>query len=122
MKNVNQNFVIRQMLLYTHVRKTYNIIIIYFLFILFNMEEDIKEIELLNDVKLLNVIINDLSTCVKDQGLKLDQIENNLTRTDDIIDRSITELDKAKNYKDKINKKYLTLAGIGGLLIYLLIL
>jgi t-SNARE complex subunit (syntaxin) len=86
------------------------------------MEEDIKEIELLNDVKLLNVIINDLSTCVKDQGLKLDQIENNLTRTDDIIDRSITELDKAKNYKDKINKKYLTLAGIGGLLIYLLIL
>jgi t-SNARE complex subunit (syntaxin) len=89
------------------------------------MEEeikDIKEIELFNDIKLLNVIINDLGTCVKDQGLKLDRIENNLTRTDDIIDRSITELDKANKYKEKINKKYLTLAGIGGILIYLLIL
>ncbi len=81
-----------------------------------------KNTELLNDVKLLNVIINDLGNCIKEQGEKLDSIANNITRTDDIIDRSITELTEANKYKEKINKKYLTLAGIGGILIYLLIL
>ena len=81
-----------------------------------------KNTELLNDVKLLNAIINDLGNCVKEQGDKLDSIVNNITRTDDIIDRSIIELDKANKYKEKINKKYLTLAGIGGILLYLLIL
>jgi hypothetical protein len=80
------------------------------------------ENELLNDVKLLNVIINDLSNCVKDQGEKLDSIVNNITRTDDIIDKSITELTEANKYKEKLNKKYLTLSAIGGILLYLLIL
>ena len=78
--------------------------------------------ELLNDVKLLNVIINDLGNCIKDQGEKLDQIENNLIRTENVIDKSITELTEANKYKEKINKKYLTLAGIGGIFIYLLLL
>lgn len=86
------------------------------------VENKIDEEELLNDVKLLNLIINDLGNCVKDQGEKLDSIENNLSRTDNIIDKSITELTEANKYKDKINKKYLTLAGIGGILIYLLLL
>lgn len=81
-----------------------------------------KNTELLNDVKLLNVIITDLGNCVKDQGEKLDSIVNNITRTDDIIDRSIAELNEANKYKEKINKKYLTLYAIGGILLYLLIL
>ena len=86
------------------------------------VENKIDEEELLNDVKLLNLIINDLGNCVKDQGEKLDSIENNLSRTDNIIDKSITELTEANKYKEKINKKYLTLASIGGILIYLLLL
>jgi hypothetical protein len=81
-----------------------------------------KNTELLNDVKLLNAIITDLGNCVKDQGEKLDSIVNNITRTDDIIDRSITELNEANKYKEKINKKYLTLSAISGILLYLLIL
>lgn len=86
------------------------------------VENKIDDEQLLNDVKLLNLIINDLGNCVKDQGEKLDSIVNNITRTDDIIDKSITELTEANKYKDKINKKYLTLASIGGILIYLLLL
>lgn len=86
------------------------------------VENKIDEERLLNDVKLLNLIINDLGNCVKDQGEKLDSIENNLSRTDNIIDKSIAELTEANKYKEKINKKYLTLAGIGGIFIYLLLL
>lgn len=78
--------------------------------------------ELLNDVKLLNAIMNDLGDCVKEQGEKLVQIENNLIITENIIDKSITELTEANKYKEKINKKYLTLAGIGGILLYLILL
>lgn len=85
-------------------------------------KNDSIENELLNDVKLLNIIINDLGNCVKDQGEKIDKIENNLTKTDNIIDTSITELSEANKYKEKINKKYITLAGIGGILVYFLLL
>jgi hypothetical protein len=86
------------------------------------VENKIDENSLLNDIKLLNVILNNLENCVKDQREKLDSIENNLTITDKVIDKSIVELTEANKYKEKINKKYLTLAGIGGILIYLLIL
>jgi len=86
------------------------------------IEKNIENEELLTDIKLLNVIINDLNNCVKDQGEKLDLIENNLLTTDIIIDKSINELEKANEYKISLKKKYLTLAGISGILIYLLIL
>jgi t-SNARE complex subunit (syntaxin) len=80
------------------------------------------DLELLDDVKLLNNIINDLNNCIKDQGEKLESIEDNLTKTDNVIETSNEELNKATEYKKEINKKYLTLAGVGGLLLYLLVL
>ena len=86
------------------------------------IDKKIEENELLNDVKLLNLIVNDLNYCIKDQGEKLDLIENNLTMTEDIIDKSNEELGKANYYKKEIQKKYLTLAGIASVVIYLLIL
>jgi len=46
------------------------------------MELELVSKDLLNDIKLLNVIMNDLENCVKDQGEKIDLIENNLSMTD----------------------------------------
>jgi hypothetical protein len=86
------------------------------------IDKKIEDNELLNDVKLLNLIVNDLNNCIKDQGEKLDLIENNLTMTEDIIDKSNEKLGKANYYKKEIQKKYLTLAGIASVVIYLLIL
>ena len=86
------------------------------------VSENVEGEKLLNDVQLLNNIIVDLNNCIKDQGEKLDSIEDNLTKTDNVIEKSNHELNKATEYKKEINKKYLTLAGIGGLLLYLFII
>jgi t-SNARE complex subunit (syntaxin) len=86
------------------------------------IDNKIEDEELLNDVKLLNVICNDLNNCIKDQGTKLNNIVDNLTKSEYIVNKASIELESANDYKRDIRKKYLTLAGIGGILIYLLIL
>jgi hypothetical protein len=86
------------------------------------MEEDIvdkNEEELMNEMKLLNVIFSDLNSCIKDQSKKIDSIENNMHTTDITITVSNDELVTTNNYKKEINKKYLTLAGLGGIIMFL---
>ena len=85
------------------------------------IDKKIEENELLNDVKLLNLIVKELNNCIQDQGEKLDLIENNLIRTDLVIDKGNEELEKANYYKKEIKKKYLTLAGIASIVMYLFI-
>lgn len=78
--------------------------------------------ELLNDVKLLNSMFTDLNECIKDQSHKIDLIEDNMTKVETEINESINKLEETSNYKKEINKKYLTLAGLGGIILFLCIL
>jgi t-SNARE complex subunit (syntaxin) len=81
-----------------------------------------EDTQLLNDVELLGIIFNDINKCIIDQGKKINRIENNISKTEDTINLSNEQLLNANYYKKEINKKYLTLAGIGSIIIYLFIL
>lgn len=84
--------------------------------------ENSESAKLLNDVQLLNAIVDDLNNCIVNQGEKIDSIENNIMIVENVIEKSNAELSSAQYYKKEINKKYLTLAGIGGILLILFVL
>jgi hypothetical protein len=83
--------------------------------------KDCVEDELLKELMVVNSIFSDLSNLIQNQGEKIDSITENIDIIPDSLSVVNTELEKIKTYKDSIDRKYLTLAGIGGILVWLLI-
>jgi len=83
--------------------------------------KDCVEDELLKELIVVNSIFSDLSNLIQNQGEKIDSITENIDKISNSLSVANTELEKTKTYKDSLDRKYLTLAGIGGILVWLLI-
>ncbi|XP_019874145.1 syntaxin-12 [Aethina tumida] len=83
-------------------------------------EQSIRQLE--SDINDVNQIFKELGALVHEQGETIDSIEASVERTENYVRTGATQLREASTLKNKIRKKKLILAGIGAIILAVIIL
>ncbi|CAD7002306.1 syntaxin-7 [Ceratitis capitata] len=83
-------------------------------------ERQIRELE--ENIVGVNEIYKKLGAMVYEQGLTVDSIESSVEQTSVFVSQGAENLRKASSYKNKLRKKKLILAGILGVVLFIIIM
>ncbi|XP_060535405.1 syntaxin-7 [Cylas formicarius] len=83
-------------------------------------EQSVRQLE--SDINDVNQIFKELGTLVHEQGETIDSIEANVENTSQYVRQGAQQLQQAGSFKDKVRKKKLIFAGIGALILIVIIL
>ncbi|KAL1517402.1 hypothetical protein ABEB36_001169 [Hypothenemus hampei] len=83
-------------------------------------EQAVRQLE--TDINDVNQIFKELGQLVHDQGEVIDSIEASVENTSSYVHQGAQQLREAHSYKDRIRKKKLLFAGIGALILAVIII
>ncbi|XP_066250505.1 syntaxin-7 [Euwallacea similis] len=85
-------------------------------------EQELAVRQLESDISDVNQIFKELGQLVHEQGVEIDSIEASVESTADYVRQGAQQLREASTYKDRIRKKKLLIAGIGALILAVIII